>query len=68
MVIKRSSVENRQPSSGVASEQFVESWEDGVESSVVGYSPYSNYVSTEAEESPLLRCVSRKRLVNTAEE
>jgi hypothetical protein len=32
-------------------------------SSLVGYSPDSNDVSTEAEESPLLRSVTRKRLV-----
>jgi hypothetical protein len=36
-----------------------------VNSSVVGYSPDSNDVSTEAEESPLLRAVTRKRLVKT---
>jgi hypothetical protein len=32
-------------------------------SSVVGYSPDSNDVNTEAEESPLLKSVARKRLV-----
>jgi hypothetical protein len=30
---------------------------------VAGYSPDSNDVSTEADESPLLRSVTRKRLV-----
>jgi hypothetical protein len=34
-------------------------------SSVVGYSPDSKDVSTEAEESSLLRDVARKRLVET---
>jgi hypothetical protein len=67
MVIKKSSAENRQSRSGVPSEQLVESWEDGVESSVAGYSPDSNDVSTKAEESPLLRSVTRKRLVNTVQ-
>jgi hypothetical protein len=32
-------------------------------SSVVGYSPESNDVRTEAEESPLLRSVTKQRLV-----
>jgi hypothetical protein len=32
-------------------------------SSVVGYSPDSNDVSTKAEESPLLRAVTKQRLV-----
>jgi hypothetical protein len=32
---------------------------------VVGYSPDSNDVSTEAEESPLLEAVTRKRLLKT---
>jgi hypothetical protein len=32
-------------------------------SAVVGYSPDNNDVSTEAEESPLLRSVTGKRLV-----
>jgi hypothetical protein len=41
-----------------------DSWsKESVDSSVVGYSPNSNDVSTEAEESPLLRPVTRKRLV-----
>jgi hypothetical protein len=31
----------------------------------VGYSPDSNDVSAEAEETPLLRSVTRKRLVKT---
>jgi hypothetical protein len=35
------------------------------DSSVVGYSPESNDVSTEAEESLLLRSVTRKRLAKT---
>jgi hypothetical protein len=34
-------------------------------SSVVGYSPDSKEVSTEAEESPLLRAVAKQRLVMT---
>jgi hypothetical protein len=34
-VMKKSSVENWQSTSGVSSEQLVESWEDGVESSGV---------------------------------
>jgi hypothetical protein len=34
-----------------------------VDSSVGGYSPDSNGVTTEALESPLLRSVTRKRLV-----
>jgi hypothetical protein len=32
-------------------------------SSVAGYSPNGNDVSTEAEESPLLRAVTKQRLV-----
>jgi hypothetical protein len=36
-----------------------------VDSSGVGYSPDSNDVSTEAEESPLLRAVTKQRLVKT---
>jgi hypothetical protein len=35
VVIKKSSVEHSQASSGVPSEQLIESWEDGVESSGV---------------------------------
>jgi hypothetical protein len=38
---------------------------DEIESSVVEYSPDSNNVSTEAEESPLLRAVAKQRLVKT---
>jgi hypothetical protein len=34
-------------------------------SSVVGYSPDSNDVSTEDEESPLLEAVTRERLMKT---
>jgi hypothetical protein len=34
-----------------------------VDSAVVGYSPDGNDVSTEAEESPLLRAVTKQRLV-----
>jgi hypothetical protein len=34
-------------------------------SSVVGYSPDNNDMSTEAEESPLLRAVTKQRLVKT---
>jgi hypothetical protein len=34
-----------------------------VDSSVVGYSPDNNDVSTEAEESPLLEAVVRERLM-----
>jgi hypothetical protein len=33
--------------------------------SVVGYSPDSNDVSTDAEESPLLRAVARERMFKT---
>jgi hypothetical protein len=36
-----------------------------VDSSVLGYSPHSNDVSTEAKESPLLRSVTKQRLVKT---
>jgi hypothetical protein len=36
-----------------------------VDSSVVGYSPDSNDVSTEAEDSPLLRTVTKQRLMKT---
>jgi hypothetical protein len=36
-----------------------------VDSSIVRYSPDSNEVSTEAEESPLLEAATRKRLVKT---
>jgi hypothetical protein len=36
-----------------------------VDSSVVGYSPESNDVSTEAEEFPLLRTVTKQRLVKS---
>jgi hypothetical protein len=36
-----------------------------VDSAVVGYSPDSNNVCTEAEVSPLLRPVTRKRLMKT---
>jgi hypothetical protein len=36
---------------------------NSVESAVVGYSLDSNDVSTEAEESPLLRFVTKQRLV-----
>jgi hypothetical protein len=36
-----------------------------VESSLAGYSPVSNHVSTEAKESPLLETVAKKRLVKT---
>jgi hypothetical protein len=35
------------------------------DSSVVGYSPESNEMNTEAEESPLLRAVTKQRLVKT---
>jgi hypothetical protein len=35
----------------------------GAMSSVVEYSPDSNYVSAEAEESPSLRAVTKQRLV-----
>jgi hypothetical protein len=35
------------------------------DSSVVGYSPYSNDVITEAEKSSLLRAVTKQRLVKT---
>jgi hypothetical protein len=38
---------------------------NSVDSSLVGYSPGSNAVSTEAEESPLLEVVARERLVKT---
>jgi hypothetical protein len=38
-----------------------------VDSSVVGYSPDNNDVSTEAEESPLLEIVAREGLVKTQE-
>jgi hypothetical protein len=65
VVIKKSLVENRQSRSGVQDEQLVESWEDGVETSVVGYSPDSNEVSIEAGESSLLRFITRKRLVKS---
>jgi hypothetical protein len=34
-------------------------------SSVVGYSPNSNDMSTESEESPMLRAVTKQRLVKT---
>jgi hypothetical protein len=34
-------------------------------SSVVGYSPDSNDVNTEVEESPMLRAVTKQRLVKT---
>jgi hypothetical protein len=37
-------------------------WSNG---SVVGYLPDSNDMSTEAEESPLLRSITRKQLVET---
>jgi hypothetical protein len=36
-----------------------------IDSSVVGYSPDSNNVSTEAKKSPLLEAVARERLVKT---
>jgi hypothetical protein len=36
-----------------------------IDSSVLGYSLDSNDVSTEAEESPLLRAVTKQRLVKT---
>jgi hypothetical protein len=36
-----------------------------VDNSVVGYSPDRNNVSTEAEESPSLRAVTKQRLLNT---
>jgi hypothetical protein len=62
VVIKKSSFEN-QSRSEVSREQLVESWEDGAESSVAGYPPDSNDVSTEAGESSLLKFVARKRLV-----
>jgi hypothetical protein len=38
---------------------------NSVESLVMGYSPDSNDVSTETEESPLLEAVARERLVKT---
>jgi hypothetical protein len=38
---------------------------NSVDSSVLGYSPVSNDVSTEAEESPLLRAVTKQRPVKT---
>jgi hypothetical protein len=38
---------------------------NSVDSRVVGYSPESNDVRTEAEESPLLRAVAKQRLVTT---
>jgi hypothetical protein len=40
-------------------------WYSSVDSSVVGYSPESNDVSTEAEESPLLRSITKQRLLKT---
>jgi hypothetical protein len=40
-------------------------WLWWVGSSVVGYKPAGNDVSTEAEESQFLRSVTRKRLVKT---
>jgi hypothetical protein len=41
-------------------------WRCGsVNSSVVGYLPDSNDVSTEAEESPLLRAVTKQRQMKT---
>jgi hypothetical protein len=54
-----------QSNSGVQREQLVENWEDGVESSVPGYSQYRNGVITEVEESALLRFFTRKLLVKT---
>jgi hypothetical protein len=36
-----------------------------LDSSVVGYSPNTNEVNTESEESPLLRDVTKQRLVKT---
>jgi hypothetical protein len=65
MFIKKSSVENRQSSSRVQNEQLVESWEDGVESSVVECQPESNGVVTETEEFSLLIFATRKRQVKT---
>jgi hypothetical protein len=38
-----------------------------VDGSVVGYSPDINDVSTEAEESPLLRSVTEQQLVKTVQ-
>jgi hypothetical protein len=35
------------------------------DSSIVGYSPDTNDVRTEAEETPLLRAVTKQRLVTT---
>jgi hypothetical protein len=40
---------------------------NSVDSSVVGYSPDSNDVSTEADESPLLRAVTKQRLLKTSQ-
>jgi hypothetical protein len=52
VVIKKSSVKNRQSSSGVLSDLLVERWEDGFEGAGVECSPAGNGLTTEAEESP----------------
>jgi hypothetical protein len=46
--------------------EAVKRWRySSVDSSVVEYSPNSHDVSTEAEESPLLRAVTKQRLAKT---
>jgi hypothetical protein len=45
-----------------------EAGKNSVDSLVAGYSPDSNDMNTEAEESPLLRAVTKQRLVKTLED
>jgi hypothetical protein len=65
VLYRRVQLRINQFNSGVPTEQIVESWEDGVESSVAGHSQYRNGVITEVEVSALLRFFTRKLLVKT---
>jgi hypothetical protein len=60
--MNKSSSEN-QSSCGVSRDQLLKGREEGVESLVAGYWPYSNDVGAEAGGSSLLKFVTRKRLV-----